>query len=300
MSSTERQKAKFMQSVLLDTKNRTRTVEQLEKITPDNKVSHARILISAVIFLVLTVVVVALFIQQRNGRLLYTGVPIAVFYLSGIVLTVLYLVPSRNESMLASVMKLINFQVLENLRIKSSVDGAIRTFGISKIYRDGLIKFDNGDLGYLYTIEGHLGLSTLPSVADEVARRRQEYFIGRSPTSSELLITSITKLRLDSQLEYYQDIMRKNKTGDIQSTWRSVMAKLDDSYSRKHIHNNNTTIRQYLIIREIDKTQLLRAATQLENAAYSGMLSYVGQITRSAEVRSILGRIVLGASDGVE
>lgn len=298
--SNERTTAKFMQSVLLDPKNRTRTIDQLERFTPDTKVSYARIMISVAAFLLLTVAVVFVLTRQSGGRLTYTGLPILIFYVSGALLVFLYLIPSRNESMLSSVAKLINFQLLERIRMKSTVDGAVRSFGIRKIYRDGLIKFDNDDVGYLFAVEGHLGLSTLPSVAKDVARRRQEHLVGRSATSSELLITSITKLRMDSQFEYYQKIARANATGGIQNRWRAVMAQLDESYARKHIHNNNTTIRQYMIIREIDKTQLLRAASQLEGSAFSGMLSHVSRIMTSSEVRSILGPIVLNTTERVE
>lgn len=110
---------KFMTNILSEAKHRTRYVKLLKDITPDAQVSYQRILVALGL---LTAVFMFFFFSLRSssGKLGYVIAPIALISVGLLVLIVIYIISSREKSMLSSVVDYITFQFTENSRRKVS------------------------------------------------------------------------------------------------------------------------------------------------------------------------------------
>lgn len=282
--------AKFMANILSESKHRTRYVKALKDITPDAQVSYQRIMVGLGV-LTLIVVTAVWLITRDAQKIGYVVWPLLFITIGCVVLTVLYIINSRDKSMLASVMDYILFQAGERTRRKATKFRRARTIGISEVDSTptdtgsyGLIRFRNGDVGVMYDVEGQLSLSVLPAVVDTVAAYRHQYYVARPVTTTEHLFTAVKQADVESKLEYLGGVYEHARdTGDAFS---ATMANYLYNYVDLRL-SKQTQIFQSIIVRDIDEDSLIKARQQFESKAGQGMYAEVTLLNRVDIVRRL-------------
>lgn len=282
---------KFMTNILSESKHRTRYVKLLKDITPDAQVSYQRILIALGL---VTAVFMFFFFSLRNstGKLGYVIAPIGLITAGLLILIVIYIISSRQKSMLSSVFDYITFQFAENSRRKVSKNASVKNLGISHITSTnedgsgrGIIHFTNGDVGNLYSIEGQLSLSVLPSVVNATADARTRYFTTRMPTTTEYMLTAVKRSDVESKLENLSTIYNNAEVNN--DKFSSGLSDVIYGYVEKEVGEKENQVFQSLLIREIDPASLQKACRYFEDAVSGGMYAYAEPLT----ARRAIGRL---------
>lgn len=300
MSEFRQPEYKFMTNLFIRPRDRTRYIEALKKLTVDPQVSYQRIFVGLGAFVVFFLTLLFLTLKS-GGAFTYVWPALILFAVGGLMLLVLYILPSRGKSMLASVIDLVAFKAGEKVRMKADGGKAlINSVGVKAISKTGFIQFDDDEVGALYEVEGQLGLSTLPRVAMGVADVRLQYLIERNATTTEKLITYISRVDLRKQLDYYIEAYdaAEARGDNLSDKWRMSMADLVFGQVKDYYHEKNMAINQFIIIRDIDQKHLIRAMQVFERSAANGMLANYRRLESRSAIERILGQIVMFSRGG--
>lgn len=289
---------RFMTNIIAESKHRTRYVKGLKKFTIDAQVSYQRIVVA--LGLGVTILAVGLYqLTHMGGKLKYCAAPVIAGMIALFILLVVYLISSRNKSMLSSVTDMINFQFIENMRRRTNNTLSINSVGI-KSCSNGLIRFDNGDVGIMYDVEGQISFSVLPAVAESTARERHRYYIARPDTVQEMLFTSIQRADVRSKLDNMKTIYMDAKESDKPYTeWIEHMSSLIYNYIDEQM-GSETQLFQSLILRDVDVESLKKSRQIFEGSCMNGMYAAVMPVTSSAEIARRLRALTLISNTGME
>jgi hypothetical protein len=287
-----------MVNILEEPLLRTKYLTALEKFTPDPKVPYIRIYVTMFAAFLL-IVICAWLIFGNMQRIPYIIVPIILFFIACTVLIVLYLISSRDKSMLAGIANFLLFQYIEKRRIHKNPNASLESVGIKEVTEEGILKFSNGDVGVLYEVVGHMSLSILPRHAEAITLARDRYLIARPETTQEILSTSISQTDLSTQIKSLKKVTEKYAgSSNLSNQWRAYMAGIICHHITEDIAKDETTIRQVQIIRDTDISALQKATTAFEGAVIGGMLSRVKMVKSRGEIFSYISNITL-SSEGV-
>lgn len=290
---------KFMTNILAKSRHRTRDVRQLKNITPDTQVSYGRILIAVGLGVGLITAAGGAFVSL-GARTKYVGPPLVIATLACAMLIVLFILPSRQKSMLASVVDLILFWINERSRRLVNPNAAFHTVGIDSV-ENGVIYFADGDVGLMYDIEGQISFSVLPIVANATAEERHRYFVARSDSTKETMLTSVRKADVRSKLENLQRIYRKaNASNEPWQKWVSDYSSLCYDYIDSNMGRNETQIFQSLLLRDSSISGLEKSRQTFEAALYSGMYARANPVADDAEIAARLSSLTMLSKHGLE
>ena len=290
---------KFTTNILAKSRHRTRDVRQLKNITPDTQVSYSRIFISIGLVVLLVTSIGATF-SAMGARASYMALPVLIIGLMGIVLIVLFILPSRQKSLLSSVMELFIFWIGERSRRSLAPNAAFQNVGIDEV-KNGVIYFSNGDTGLMYDVEGQISFSVLPVVANATADQRRQYLIARADTTKEMLLTSVRRTDVRSKLDNLKGIYKKAQSNPEPWTdWVQDYATTCYNYIESNMGAHETQIFQVLILRETTVTNLDRARETFENACYNGMYAHVQAVVDDGEIAHRLRAMTMLSDKGFE
>lgn len=288
--------ARFQTNILVPSKNRPRYIKLLEKILPDPRISYVRI-IGGMALAAGLIIVEMFFLSSDNARLPYLLGPMLGIGFSWIVLTLLWMMPSREgRSMLSVIASSAFFTIAERVRMRTERNGRLHSIGVSAIDDDGLIHFSSGDVGYIYSTEGQVGLSTLPQIAEDIARKRHHWLRARENTSGHQTITTVSRKDSSAQLDYYRRARKEASRERDSLDARAAMeyARVQHEYTKLAVHHHDIYINQYDLVRDIDEHTLnSRSVKQFENWVADGMLARANIITDRNEIERILRPLVL-------
>ena len=285
------QSARFswMASILTPTHERGMYLKFMEHVAPDARVPFVRIIVS--LFGILGVLFFGLrFIFADMLRAKYVAVPAILLMLGFLLVLVIYMVSSRDGSMLASTFALNAGNIDERRRERKNL--RLGTIGVKSIDKTtGLIHFENGDVGCVYAVKGQLSLSTLPEAADYIDQRRGEYETSRTLGGQELRITTIAPNDLSTQMH---DLLIKKRTGERRADgyglWCARMAATQRRYLNALMDTGSQlTLIQTVIIRDVDRDQLAKSVNAFETGCESGMYERYARITDPTEIAERLG-----------
>lgn len=292
---------KFMTNIIQHPRHRTRYVKGLKDFTIDAQVSYQR-LFTALGIATLVVVAAVTMLRSNGDRLGYVAAPIILASLSVLVILVIYIMSSRNKSLLTSVMDLILFRFSEKARRSSSDRKTLSTLGIDSC-ENGIMRFDNGDVGIMYDVEGMISRSVLPAVASNTAEERRRYFVSRSPAVQEMLITSVRKADVRSNMSHMLDINKEATeaidNGDESRQWDEYMSKVIYEYIGDNMAANDIQTFQSILIRDISPTELKKTRQRFEDSCRSGMYASATPVTDTGEIARRLGGIATMSADGL-
>lgn len=290
---------KFTTNILAKSRHRTRDVRQLKNITPDTQVSYSRILISIGLSVVLVTMIGGAF-SWMGPRAPYMALPTIIIGLMGIVLIVLFILPSRQKSLLTSVGELFMFWFGERSRRALSTNAAFNSVGIDKV-ENGVIYFANGDVGLMYDVEGQISFSVLPVVANATAEERKRYLVARADTTKEMLLTSVRRADVRSKLDNLKGIYAKAKSNpEPWAEWVQHYSNLCYTYIDENMGLHETQIFQVVILRETTATNLDRARATFENACYNGMYAHIQPVSDDGEIADRLRALTMLSEKGFE
>ena len=267
-SSDKQYNIKFMTNIMVPPREQTRHVKILERLVPDPQLSYQSMLVAMLMVAGIAIFSVAVLVMS-GGAMLYILPAVLIFLIAGLMLSFVYILPSRNGSMLIEVWRLLSFKLLERARRKSKSSLILKNIGIEEINEKGVIHFDDGDYGVMFLVSGKISMSTLPSVAELNASSRENHLVSRSATSQETLIMSIRKTDLSHQIDYYKSIEDQDRD-DQNSLWRRFMAKLTRQYVEENIDGHDIAIMQYLIIRDITEQELEKSLRNFQTSVNAG------------------------------
>lgn len=294
-----RHRYKFMVNIILQAKHRTKYMKSLEKITPDPSVPFDRLLISIGLIITVLIVYTGIIFSTNTIRTKYVGIPATLIVISLVVCLLQFLISSRDKPMIVSSSLLILTSVAEKFRRKGGRRSDVKSIGIKSVDH-GILKFTNGDVGLMYLVDGYLSPSVLPAVADQVAEARQQYFIARSPSSLEMMITSVKEVDVHQQVDTYTDLMNQ-ATGDQQTKmWKRYMLDIQRRYVGSALANSEYAIVQTYIIRETNMQRLHRAKVLFEQSCMNGLMSSFIQLTRRSQIVEYLGPLALLSKKGMK
>lgn len=292
---------KFMTNIIQHSRHRTRYVKQLKNVTIDAQVSYVRIFTSLAIALAIVLGVVFM-LRSHSDRLEYVALPIILMGLACLVILVIYLISSRNKSLLSSVMDFIIFQLGEGTRRTATKRKTLSSLGIDNA-DNGVIRFSNGDVGLMYDVEGQISRSVLPAVAATTAEVRRRYYVSRSPSAQEMLITSVRKADLRTNMNHLADINKHSAeaidNGNESRVWDEYMSKMLYEYVEDNMAANDIQTFQSLILRDKSLAGLKKTRAQFEDACREGMYAKVDPVTDQAEIARRLRGITTMSADGL-
>lgn len=290
---------KFTTNILAKSRHRTRDVRQLKNITPDTQVSYSRIFISIGLVVLLITVIGGAF-TSMGARAPYMALPVLLIGLMGIVLIILFILPSRQKSLLSSVLDLFIFWIGERSRRGLTPNAAFQNVGIDEV-KNGVIYFSNGDTGLMYDVEGQISFSVLPVVANGTADQRRQYLIARADTTKEMLLTSVRRTDVRSKLDNLKSIYKKAQTNpEPWKEWVQDYATTCYNYIESNMGAHETQIFQVLILRETTVTNLDRARETFENACYNGMFAHAQAVVEDGEIAQRLRAMTMLSDKGFE
>lgn len=289
---------KFMTNLFRETKDRTRYIKLLEKITPNPYVTFYRLVFAMAALATILIVTVYLLVQPST-KLFYTGIWVVLAALASVALVAMFALPHRESSLIIAVINYAMFKLSSN---RPSSKAALRTIGIAKLRTDNdgyaVIKFTNGDVGRVFNVSGSLGLSTLPAIADSIAAAKHSYLIARADTTDETLITRVTRAQFNEQLLYMRKQLKAiadNKYGDsmdLNNQWRSYMLEFMYRHVYDNMRGSDTVLQQFLVLRETDMKHLFKAEQLLLNSASDGLYASVVCL-KLDDLRELLASLTL-------
>lgn len=272
------QRYKFMTNILADKNQRTKYIKSLERFTRDPDIPYMRIVIALFAAFLLTAFVLY-YILNDFTRLPFVIVQSITFWLGAMVILIIYMTPSRKRSMLYSVAVYYSSRFSEKLRRENGAEGDLSSMGISKVEQtqNGLLVTLNEESydgykkkAYAYVVEGFLGRSVLPAVADDAANARKDYLIARSPTCANKMMTSIKEVDVESQLASLRDHYNKisNYPNMSKTTKQWLKHQVEMQYaSIQAISEQEFMISQVFFVIENDEPSLMQEAMTWENHA---------------------------------
>lgn len=297
-SSLNMRRYKFMTNILVRAQDRETYIKFLKKVTKDAMVPTNRLIYSG-LFLIVVVGFSMWMMFSDFDRILYILIPCLLLSIASIQIAYYLLISSRRKSMLSSILTLLTMRLSEFLRQSSSKHGELQSLGI-KNFKKGFILFEDGDLGVCYAISGQLGKSTLPEVANQVHQIKFDYLVSRSSTSHEMTVTSIKKLNVDAQIDYYKRIFNSANSSSDTDAWRKYMSRMMKTEVEDKIAKNEVSIYQYLILREVDIPALMKSIDLFELASSDGLYSNVRRVQTSKEFLESVGSLSLLSKKGIE
>lgn len=284
---------RFMANILRDSSRYTKYVKALERVTGDPNIPFSRLIIACAVGFIAVLGTVA-FVFSNTSRTPFVALPAVFLIIAILILTLFGLISSRDKSMLAGIMTMMTFTVVERLRLRRSENAALKSIGIRSIDRFGLITFSSGDVGALYLIIGSMSFSMLPAVAEAIINRRFQWFIARTPTSQETLITSVENVDVHTQCDALRRIMDTTATSDdLGDVWRYEMARNLHRYIKEGIGESETMVSQYIILRDVNTRQLRKCLQAFERAVGDGMLERAILITDADRIIHYLSGLAM-------
>lgn len=299
MSGSTMARYKWMTSVLVPSRNRGMYLKPLEYVTQDAKIPFIRIIVS---ILAITVVILTAvwYLSSNAARFGYVVAPVIIMTIAALAALVIYMLSSRNRSVLTTLLWYNVFKMRERGRERTNLK--LASFGIKSVDSNGTIHFENGDVGHMYVVRGQLSNSTLPSVADSIAALRTSYYIAREGATQEMRIMSVEPNKLIRQRDHLEDLIKENlNRGGEGNRWRASMAELQCRYMDALVEDGHQlTINQLVILRAPDDGRtLLKYERAFEAAASAGMYERFHRVTESDDVISRLNDVVLGSSQNI-
>lgn len=289
---------KFMTNIVAEARDRTRYVKFLKNFTIDAQVSFVR-LVTAMGLATLVIVVTAFILTHVGAKFKYIAVPTLIAGICALILVVIYTISSRQRSMLSSVFDLLLFLMGERTRRATAENKSIGTVGVSHS-ENGVIYFDNGDVGLMYDVEGQISFSMLPAVAAETANRRHQYYVARPATTQEIMTTSVQRADVRSKLDHYRNIYMTAEDSDAEyAPWVKHMSQLLYNYVDDNMGQNETQLFQTLIIRDVGISELKKARQAFEQSSLQGMYASITPITDSGEIARRLRSITMLSNQGL-
>lgn len=278
---------KFMTNILTNSMHRTTYVKALKKVTMDAQVSFIRLI---VFFSLTTIIVIATirYLLSNIYRAKFTGIPLGIIVFCLFLMLVSYLVSSRNKSMLYSSYLYLLFYFNEKRRILGGVGSRLKTVGILS-FKKGIILFEDGSFGLLYDVEGQISRSVLPSVAMQSAEIKSQYLVARTPSSQEMLITSIQEADVTTQLNNLKKYHDKATGDPVTVAWKRYMSDMQKRYIEDNMVNKDYTVNQVVLIRD-DSLELIRKSKNIfESSVKNGLYSKARLISDKDEAITRLG-----------
>lgn len=276
---------KFMTNVLLKASETTTYIEQLERISPDPRVSYRRLLtsmgISAIVFIV---VLKNLF--SVSDRVKYILLPSILFLLSSLVLLIYYMLPDRDYS---SKFEVNLFATLSRLteRLRKKLGFKLSNPSI-EFGKKGVFKLADDRYCRLYQVVGQLNNTTLAQYVDQLAAVRDGYLVEREATVDETFITKIKTLSYEDNLRYFREAYQK--TND---EWAKDYMSIQYNFIDSQMSYQEIGFIQYLMIADITKDRLDQACQVLHNAAAEGLFEEIDLIEDETEIKTIIGSPLL-------
>ena len=274
---------KFMTNILKSSTERQIYVPQLKKVTIDAQVTIIRVFVSGG---VATLFVFLFLISLRNVNLIpYTIFPKILMLFSALAILLVYLIGSRERSMLSTV-----FSFIINLA-GGKTTNFFSTLGIKKngIDKHGIIHFEEDDYGIAVKVVGNLQKTMLPSVSMTNQQLVHDHLVDRSPTSSEMMISSISQTSVESQQSNLKDVIKSYKNADnAGDMWRKVMAESNYEFIENNVKNREYNISQVLILRNETLEEVEKDFALLQTIAFNGLYARVERLTTRKDVEKVI------------
>lgn len=272
---------KFMTSVLVPPRMRGMFIKPMEKLTGDGNVPFVRLLISGV-SMAMSLILIIMYASRNDVVWRYAGPAIIVLYISACTCMVIYLMSSRNSSMLPTVVRFDASRLHE--RVRSHNDLRLSTLGIRSVTKRGVIEFEDGDVGYAYKVRGRISASTLPGLATRIAEVRAGWYAVRGAGTQEMRITTVQANDMADQVDSMEAIRDAHALGhDPSDAWITAMADYQlQVYEQLMRSGHQLTMDQTVILRDSDPDSLMASSRNFENCARQGMYD-VCERCRNAE-----------------
>ena len=295
--SIESNSYNFMTNILADKNQRTKRLSFLGKFSSTPYAPFIRILVS--IGLAFFTTIICMWYAFHKGTMVpYIAGQMFGIWISLMLIIFMYLLPSRNRSMLYSTVVYLGFKLQERFRRNSKAKADLDSFGIKEFYsdEDGLMLLgENEDPAYAYWVEGYLSKSIIPAVADEAASSRRSYNRIRSASTHLKMITSIKEADVTKQLKSLRDrwkeVDQNDRLDNVEKDW--LKFQLDSNYYViGQMSKDEYAASQMIFIIEEDGTKedLDYAAQQWEMHA-DGSYARYSRVTSRKEITRELKRL---------
>lgn len=249
------------------------------------KTTTAHKLVIGVVIAILIIFLAANYLTKDTKRAEFMALPILIITGGALLLLWLYTFVDESGRSLLYLATTIITSYFEQIKRKHGKLRINRRTGVNTVDVDGLLHFDNGDVGYVFLVDGSTSLTAFPK---EVKRQElicRQYQSGRRRTTTEIHITSSQLQDASEQLKHLSDQFSSTNND-------SAKALLNQQYQfiNKSINGIKSTIVQYLLIRDTDMQGLSNSFERLKRFENQGLYYSLIQLKRD-HVTSVLNDI---------
>ncbi len=299
--STNIPKFKFMTNILSSNASRNIKLKWLENICPDGEIPFSRLIITMLGFGAL---IVALLSTSLKNVYKFSFVWQGVMFLVIAMLIFAYqsLASIRgNKALIFAIFSMEKHHLEEFVRRKMRDNNLVlKNLGINSM-KNGILRFTDDYVGVAYLVGGQLNNSVLPSVVLKGLVARENYLISRKSTSNEFLITSVQSVDIKAQLSSLDELYDKNDGEDLDDMWNRFMIYQMREHVKRNFENKDTSIKQVLIIKDVDIRSLKQSQEIFERAVNNeGLYANAMWLNSKESLCKYLSSIALLSKKGVD
>lgn len=221
-------------------------IELLRKLGIFLAITIKRLIVSILlVFTVIAVACIVLFTSQI--RLMFLWLPVLILTIACLMFLGQYAFINPSFGSFLSIGKSIAVQQKESKAVRKGKLQRDRAKPVVKVEEDGLIMFENGDVGRILIVDGSTSLVAFPSEIREQELRAIRYHNSRERTTTEVEITSSQRQNAEKQINNIKSMIRSNTNPAIIS-----MLQQDGNFLESKVNGKKSTIVQYKLMR--DKT----------------------------------------------
>ena len=294
-------KFKFMTNILSSSLARVIRVKQLEKICADGEISFMRLII--IIFAVVGTALTILYLSVKDFyKFTYIWKGMIFLYIALAIIAYQSLASIRGgKSLLSAVLSMEQNRFEEFFRRRFKENNLVlKNLGIDSM-KKGILKFTDNYVGVAYLVSGQLNNSVLPSVVIKLLKARESYLVSRKASSNEILITSVRHVDIEPQLESLEELYMKNNEDDLNDMWNRYMISQMADHIKLNFKDKDISIKQVLIIKDIDIKTLMQSKDIFERAVNNeGLYAHAIPLLTKEDLTKYLQSVTLLSEKGVE
>lgn len=289
---------KFMINIYTPAMHTTRYYKALESITKDANVPTLRVVIALGLFAA-AVITWGWLVFSDTSKILYTILPGIIGIAGSFIMIMLYLIPSRDKSMLSATGIYLMSRISETARRKQKRRGAFKSFGI-RSFKNKVLFLEDGRYGIPIFVEGQRSNSVIPQVAMATAEARRSYYIARPETTEEILFTSIQEVNVETQLNNLMDYYEKADGNTDADAYRRFMANIYYNQIDKEMAGREYGVKQMVVLMDYDRTNLQNAYMRIRQAAANGLYTSFERIEEPEPLVNYLSNMLLLSKKGAK
>ncbi|HCU8763854.1 hypothetical protein [Staphylococcus warneri] len=215
------------------------------------------------------------FIVLDLKRILFLGIPLALFDIGILILVFLYAFIFPSFGSLLKISVNLMSHLYNNRQVRKGKKPRSKATGFIPARKDGLVRCANGDVGRMFWLDGKTLKTAYPQEVLKQEEIAAAYHNNRNRNTTETIITSSEKQNTELQIENLRALEKTNTNEGVQD-----LINIQRRYVEEKIEGARTTFVQYLFMVAPDERNLEDAIETLIASVSEGLYYNVQAMTK--------------------